>query len=282
MKTLHSIADLRAQVAAWKAQRQSVAFVPTMGNLHAGHISLIKLAQQHAEHVVCSIFVNPLQFAAGEDFATYPRTLEADSQQLLAAGNDLLFVPSVATIYPLALELQTQVSVPVVSDILCGASRPGHFTGVATVVCKLLNMVQPDKAIFGEKDFQQLHVIRRMVSDLCMPVDIISGSIARAADGLALSSRNSYLTAAERARAPQLYASLRAMAEQLAAGEKWVLVQGRIERELSEAGFVLDYLALRDAQTLQEPHAATTSAVILVAAWLGQTRLIDNLLLSWA
>lgn len=283
MIILEQIAALRAQVSAWKRAGQRVAFVPTMGNLHAGHISLIALAQQHAERVVCSIFVNPLQFGAGEDFATYPRTLDADSAQLRAAGTDLLFVPDVQTIYPVPAAQQTLVTVPLVSDILCGQSRPGHFTGVATVVCKLLNMVQPDVAVFGEKDFQQLHVIRRMVNELSLPVTIIGGPIARDADGLALSSRNGYLNQDERRCAPVLYASLQRMASRLsnAALDVKSIAAAKAEavQQLEKAGFVLDYIEVRDAESLLEPDTNTKQHVILAAAYLGTTRLIDNLLL---
>ncbi|MBS1222574.1 MAG: pantoate/beta-alanine ligase, partial [Proteobacteria bacterium] len=213
MQTVHTIAELRAQVVAWKRAGERVAFVPTMGNLHRGHIHLVERARALAPRTVASIFVNPMQFGPSEDFAAYPRTLEADSRQLEAAGLDLLFSPSVAEMYPRPLEQMTQVTVPDLPAVLCGASRPGHFTGVTTVVSKLLNMTQPDIAVFGEKDWQQLVIIRRMAADLDMPVEIIGVPTVREPDGLALSSRNGYLSAGERAIAPTLYATLRATAE---------------------------------------------------------------------
>ncbi len=215
MITLDQIEPLRAQIAAWRSQGERTAFVPTMGNLHAGHLDLVRRARQLAPRVIVSIFVNPLQFGPTEDLAAYPRTLAADTRLLAQAQADLLFAPSVGEIYPQGQQGQCRVEVPGISEMLCGASRPGHFVGVATVVCKLFNMVQPDVAVFGEKDFQQLLVIRRMVADLCMPVEIVGAPTVREADGLAMSSRNGYLTTQERARAPQLFATLQASAKAL-------------------------------------------------------------------
>ena len=220
MQTVHRIAELRAQVAAWKRVGESVALVPTMGNLHRGHIHLVECARQRAPRTVASIFVNPMQFGPSEDFAAYPRTLVEDSRQLAAAGLDLLFAPSVAEVYPRPLEHMTQVTVPELPTVLCGANRPTHFSGVTTVVSKLLNMAQPDLAVFGEKDWQQLVIIRRMTADLDLPIEIVGVPTVREADGLALSSRNGYLTAAERVMAPMLHATLRATAERVRMSER--------------------------------------------------------------
>lgn len=219
MNIVEQLNDLRNQVRAWRTAGERVGFVPTMGNLHEGHITLVREALQRVPRVVVSIFVNPLQFGPTEDLAAYPRTPEQDQARLAEAGCHLLFAPSVATMYPNGQAVQTRVEVPGLSDILCGASRPGHFIGVATVVCKLFNMVQPDLALFGEKDFQQLLVIRRMVADLAMPVEVSGVPIVREPDGLAMSSRNGYLSVGERAQAPSLYRTLTAAAQQLVAGQ---------------------------------------------------------------
>ncbi len=210
MQTVHTIAELRAQVAVWKRAGERVAFVPTMGNLHRGHIHLVERARAWASRIVASIFVNPLQFGPNEDFAAYPRTLAEDSRQLAAVGLDLLFAPGVAEVYPRPLEAMTHVTVPELPAVLCGASRPTHFLGVTTVVTKLFNMAQPDVAVFGEKDWQQLVIIRRMAADLDMPVEIVGVPTVREADGLAMSSRNGYLSPEQRAVAPTLYATLQA------------------------------------------------------------------------
>lgn len=281
MITLYSVRELRAAVAHARSEGKSIGFVPTMGSLHSGHAALIEKAVQRADFVVASIFVNPLQFGPNEDLASYPRPLVADQEKLLSAGCNLLFAPSVEAIYPDGMQDQTRVNVPGVSQGLCGASRPGHFDGVATVVCKLLNIVQPDMAIFGQKDYQQLAVIRALVRDLNLPVQIIGEPTVRAADGLALSSRNAYLSEAQRAAAPALYACLRRLATALQAGEQdlsMLIAAGKAE--LNDAGLRPDYLEIREANSLRMPSAKDAQLVILVAAFLGQTRLIDNLLVN--
>lgn len=278
MNTLHSIAQLRAALSRARQEGKRIALVPTMGNLHAGHIALVEKARQRTDFVVVSIFVNPLQFAAGEDLESYPRTLEADQRQLLDAGAHLVFAPNVKEMYPYGMDGHTRISVPVVSEGLCGASRPGHFEGVATVVCKLLNIVQPDLAVFGQKDFQQLAVIRKMTQDLCLPVQIMGEPTVRAADGLALSSRNGYLSAAERQTAPLLYQTLQSIASQIQAGQRdYVALIERACQQLEAQGLRADYLDLRDAVSLNPVTAQTTDMVVLAAAYLGNTRLIDNL-----
>ena len=283
MNTLHSIAQLRAALARARTDNKRIGLVPTMGNLHAGHIALVEKARQRSDFVVVSIFVNPLQFGPQEDLDSYPRTLEEDQRQLLDAGANLVFAPNVKEMYPEGMAGHTIVSVPVVSEGLCGGSRPGHFDGVATVVSKLLNIVQPDLAVFGEKDFQQLAVIRKMAQDLCMPVQIMGAPIVRAADGLALSSRNGYLTDAQRQTAPHLYQTLQQIGAQLNAGRRdYAGLIEEARQTLSNAGFIPDYLDLRDASTLQPVTASTQDIVILAAALLGSTRLIDNLQISLA
>jgi len=255
-----------------------IAFVPTMGNLHEGHLTLMREARKHAQTVICSIFVNPMQFGANEDLDKYPRTLDADIAALESAGVDLLYFPSVETMYPKPLADQTKIEVPVISDLYCGASRPGHFVGVATVVAKLFNMVQPDVALFGTKDFQQLAVIRRMVADLTMPIEIIGVPTVRDADGLAMSSRNQYLTADQRAIAPMMYAELKQLAETLSQ-DLSQLEQHSADslRRLTEAGFEPDYLHVLDAETLLPLTDQSQQGVILIAAKLGAARLIDNI-----
>ena len=278
MRTVHTIAELRAQVAAWRQAGERVAFVPTMGNLHRGHIHLVERAREQAPRTVASIFVNPTQFGPNEDFAGYPRTLAEDARQLKAAGLDVLFAPPVAEIYPRPLEDMTAVTVPELSGILCGASRPTHFRGVATVVGKLFNMVQPDAALFGEKDWQQLMVIRRLVEDLNFPVEIIGVPTVREADGLAMSSRNRYLTPQERAIAPALYATLSASAQRLRAGERdYQRLADDAKAALAAAGFRPDYFEIRRAGDLKPPSGEDTHLRILAAAWLGKARVIDNL-----
>ena len=277
MQTVHTIAELRAQVMAWKRAGEQVAFVPTMGNLHRGHIHLVECARELAPRTVASIFVNPMQFGPSEDFAAYPRTLDADSRQLETAGLDLLFAPSVAEVYPRPLEQMTQVTVPELPTVLCGASRPTHFSGVTTVVSKLFNMVQPDIAVFGEKDWQQLVIIRRMATDLDMPVAIVGVPTVREPDGLALSSRNGYLSAEERAIAPTLYATLRATAERLRAGERDIAaLEAEAKVKLASAGFRPDYFEIRRPDDLQRPSLEDATLRIFAAAWLGRARLIDN------
>jgi pantoate--beta-alanine ligase len=249
-----------------------------MGNLHEGHLALVKEAKKHAHRTVVSIFVNPMQFGEGEDFEAYPRTLQEDAQQLKQAGVDLLFAPTSATIYPAGKEEQTRVEVPSISNILCGESRPGHFVGVATVVCKLFNMVQPDLAVFGKKDFQQLMVIRQMVSDLAMPLEIIGLDTVREADGLAKSSRNGYLTPEQRLMAPKLFQTLQQTSQALSKGEcDFMQLEEEAKKALLAAGFQPDYYAIRSTERLLKPGKNDSQLVVLAAAFLGKTRLIDNL-----
>jgi len=278
MNTVKSVRELRAAVAQARAEGKQIAFVPTMGNLHAGHAALVEKAAQRADFVVASIFVNPLQFGPSEDLDKYPRTLLADQEKLVEAGCHLLFTPDVEEIYPYGMDGQTRVSVPGVSEGLCGASRPGHFEGVATVVSKLFNMVQPDLAIFGQKDFQQLAVIRTLVRDLNMPIQIIGEPTVRADDGLALSSRNGYLNAEQREAAPVLYRSLQEMATEIRAGERdYAKLIAKAQQQHNAAGFRPDYLEVREANSLRPATAEDRQLVILVAAFIGSTRLIDNL-----
>ncbi|MBN3469840.1 pantoate--beta-alanine ligase [Pseudomonas savastanoi pv. phaseolicola] len=281
MNTVKTVQELRAAVARARSEGKRIALTPTMGNLHSGHAALVAKAAQRADFVVATIFVNPLQFGPNEDLATYPRTLAADQEKLLQAGCNLLFTPSVEEMYPHGMADQTLVSVPHLSQGLCGASRPGHFEGVATVVSKLFNMVQPDLAIFGEKDFQQLAVIRAMVRDLNMPIQIIGESTVRADDGLALSSRNGYLNEAQRAAAPALYQAIRQTADAISAGEQdFDALLTSKKQQLEAAGFRVDYLEIRDATSLRPTTAENRDVVILAAAFLGKTRLIDNLHLT--
>ena len=281
MKRVDSVDALRRQVRGWRAAGERVVLVPTMGNLHRGHTELVERARGIGDRVVVSIFVNPMQFGQGEDFASYPRTLKADADKLEAAGADLLFNPGVDEVYPRPPGEQTRVEVPGLSAMLCGASRPGHFVGVATVVCKLLNMAQPDVAVFGEKDFQQLMVIRRMVEDLAMPVEIVGVPTVREPDGLALSSRNGYLTAEERRRAPALYRELTATAEALRQGRSdYGALEAAARERLQDAGLRPDYFEIRRQADLGVPGPGEPSLVIVAAAHLGRARLIDNLTLS--
>jgi pantoate--beta-alanine ligase len=277
MKMIEQLEQLRIATQLAK-QLGRVAFVPTMGNLHDGHLTLMREARKHAQTVICSIFVNPMQFGANEDLDKYPRTLDADIAALESAGVDLLYFPNIDTMYPKPLSDQTKVEVPVISDLYCGASRPGHFVGVATVVAKLFNMVQPDVALFGTKDFQQLAVIRRMVADLAMPIEIIGVPTVRNADGLAMSSRNQYLTSEQRAIAPKIYAELKQLAETLSQDLSQLEQQSAdSQRRLAEAGFEPDYLHVLDAETLLPLTDQSQHGVILIAAKLGAARLIDNI-----
>ncbi len=271
MQRLDSVRELRAALAG---QRET-AFVPTMGNLHSGHISLIELARRQGQPVVASIFVNPLQFGAGEDFNRYPRTLAADCAQLEAAGCDFVFAPSAEEMYP---EAQTFSVLPPLADELCGRFRPGHFQGVATVVLKLFNMVQPRYAAFGKKDYQQLFILKGLVRQFNLPIVMLEGETGRAEDGLALSSRNGYLSAAERAEAPRLYRLLRAAAQRIATGETdFAAVEHTAAEELTRNGWRVDYVSVRSRSTLLPPQPQETDLVILAAAHLGRTRLIDNI-----
>jgi pantoate--beta-alanine ligase len=277
MKTLTTRAGIREQVREWRACGETVAFVPTMGNLHAGHGDLVTRARTLPARVVVSIFVNPMQFGPNEDFAQYPRTPSEDATLLAKLGADALFVPDAADIYPQGYEQSTFVDVPPLGDILCGAFRPGHFRGVATVVAKLFNLVAPDVAVFGEKDFQQITIIRRMVADLCMPIEILGAPTTRETDGLAMSSRNRYLTPQDRAAAPAIYKALAAARHQLQSGSReFATIEQRGAEALVAAGFKVDYFSVRDAANLQASTPSTREFVVLTAARIGKARLIDN------
>ncbi|KZY38427.1 pantoate--beta-alanine ligase [Alcanivorax sp. HI0083] len=280
MQTVHSVAQVREYVRGWHNKGQTVGFVPTMGNLHDGHISLIREARARCDVVVVSIFVNPTQFGPNEDFDRYPRTLDADAAALVEAATDLLFAPSVEEMYPLG-QNQTWVDVDQLGDYLCGASREGHFRGVTTVVSKLLNIVQPDVAVFGEKDFQQLAILRRMCEELLFPVKIVGAATSRETDGLARSSRNGFLSDSERTLAPQLYAHLQQLKTDIDAGERdYRALESRISQSLDTAGFSVDYLTIVSAKTLAPAGPQDTDLVAAVAAKLGSTRLIDNISLA--
>lgn len=286
MNSIDTVAELRAIVAEWKAAGERVALVPTMGNLHAGHLQLVEKARAEADRVVVSIFVNPMQFSnasGGSDFDRYPRTFVEDRKKLsdLASCPDVLFSPSVEEVYPNGFEQESRIEVPDISDILCGEFRPGHFVGVATVAAKLFNMAQPDVAVFGEKDFQQLLVIRRFVADLCFPVEIIGVPTVREGNGLAMSSRNQYLSEKERKTAATLYQALLATQQKIESGERnFFLMQKQASEILGEAGFRSEYFEVRRAEDLLLATADDRKFVVLVAAWLGKARLIDNLIFN--
>jgi len=278
VKTITEISTLRQQIKTWKQSGLTVAFVPTMGNLHQGHFSLIEKAKTVADKVVASIFVNPMQFGANEDLDSYPRTLEQDQQGLEGLGTDLLFTPTPDIIYPKGLDAQSFVEVPGVSEGHCAGTRPDHFRGVSTVVCKLFNLVQPDIACFGEKDFQQLQVIRIMVEDLSMPIEIIGVSTKREASGLAKSSRNGYLTSEQKDIANVLYASLQSTQQALASGERdYASLISAAKHTLSKAGLKPDYFNICNKVDLKIAKPDCNSFVILAAAFLGSVRLIDNI-----
>lgn len=277
MKTVDHIAPLRAQIKLWRQQGLTIGFIPTMGNLHAGHISLITKAHQHADKIVASIFVNPMQFGANEDIDKYPRTLSNDQASLEAVNTDLLFIPTPAIIYPKGLEQQSFVEVPNLSEGYCGESRPGHFRGVATVVCKLFNLVQPDVACFGLKDYQQVQVIQTMVDDLSLPVKIIPVETMRASSGLALSSRNNYLTTEELAIAPALAQNIQWLATQLKNNNDFIGLAKQAADFIDSAGLKTDYIHICQAHSLQPANKGDLQLVILAAAYCGSTRLIDNL-----
>ncbi|EFC9586128.1 TPA: pantoate--beta-alanine ligase [Escherichia coli] len=283
MLIIETLPLLRQQIRRLRMEGKRVALVPTMGNLHDGHMKLVDEAKARADVVVVSIFVNPMQFDRPEDLARYPRTLQEDCEKLNKRKVDLVFAPSVKEIYPNGTETHTYVDVPGLSTMLEGASRPGHFRGVSTIVSKLFNLVQPDIACFGEKDFQQLALIRKMVADMGFDIEIVSVPIMRAKDGLALSSRNGYLTAEQRKIAPGLYKVLSSIADKLQAGERdldeIITIAGQ---ELNEKGFRADDIQIRDADTLLEVSETSKRAVILVAAWLGDARLIDNKMVELA
>ena len=280
METASTVAVVRERVRLWHRERKRIAFVPTMGNLHAGHLSLFQAARKQGERFVASIFVNPMQFGPNEDFAHYPRTPREDERMLASAGCDLMFVPDVAEIYPRGFEHSIRLVVPELSTILEGEFRPGHFDGVATVVAKLFNIVEPDLAVFGQKDYQQLAVIRRMVADLCMPVQIVGAPTVRESDGLAMSSRNQYLIPAERAIAPRIFQTLEQTAVELRAGvSDYTRIELSAIEALRSAGFAPEYFAIRE-RDLGPAHADSRELVVLVAARLGRARLIDNLQVS--
>lgn len=283
MLIIETLPLLRQQILRLRMEGKRVALVPTMGNLHDGHMKLVDEAKARADVVVVSIFVNPMQFDRPEDLACYPRTLQEDCEKLNKRKVDLVFAPSVKEIYPNGTETHTYVDVPGLSTMLEGASRPGHFRGVSTIVSKLFNLVQPDIACFGEKDFQQLALIRKMVADMGFDIEIVGVPIMRAKDGLALSSRNGYLTAEQRKIAPGLYKVLSSIADKLQAGERdldeIITIAGQ---ELNEKGFRADDIQIRDADTLLEVSETSKRAVILVAAWLGDARLIDNKMVELA
>jgi len=272
---------MREQLNHLRAERKTIGFVPTMGGLHEGHLSLVRHAKSVADVVVVSIFINPLQFGANEDLDAYPRMLEDDLQQLEQLDTDAVFTPSPETMYPLGLDAQTKVLVPDLTTVLCGASRPGHFDGVSTVVCKLLNMVSPDTAVFGQKDLQQLLIIKRLVADLALPVEVIGHPTAREADGLAMSSRNTYLNEDHRAIAPALYQSLSEAAEAIKNGcRDYPALEKSAWAKLKEAGFAPDYIEIRRSADLVRATQVDQDIAIFGAARLGTTRLIDNILVS--
>jgi pantoate--beta-alanine ligase len=277
IETITELATLRERVRGWKREGLRVAFVPTMGNLHAGHYSLVALARRHADRVVSSVFVNPTQFGPNEDFTRYPRTPDADTAGLAAAGCDALWLPAVESMYPYGVELAAKVHVPGVSAVLEGAFRPGHFDGVCTVVSRLFNQVLPDVAVFGTKDYQQLAVIRQMVADLQFPIEIVGGEIVREANGLAMSSRNQYLSDDERATAAVIHRTLQAMRDAINDGVPRAQVEADADATLRDAGFVPDYAVVRRPDFSEPVDGEGGTRVALIAARLGRTRLIDNI-----
>jgi pantoate--beta-alanine ligase len=277
IETIRELDVLRARIRAWKREGLRIGFVPTMGNLHAGHHSLVRLAREHADRVVASVFVNPTQFGPNEDFGRYPRTPEQDAAGLAAAGCDALWLPSVDAMYPYGPDNAVHMHVPGITDTLDGAHRPGHFDGVATVVSRLFNQVQPDIAVFGRKDYQQLAVIRYLVRDLAFPIELVAGETLRDADGLAMSSRNQYLSAEERALAPTIHRTLVAMREALRAGTPRAVVEADADAVLRAAGFVPDYAVIRRPDFIAPADGEGGAHVALIAARLGRTRLIDNI-----
>lgn len=277
MQTTEKISALRNEINLWRQQGLKIAFVPTMGNLHQGHIALVEKAKMLADKVVASIFVNPMQFGANEDIGSYPRTMAADQEKLKAAGCDLLFTPTPAIIYPKGLDKQSYVEVPNVSDGYCGESRPGHFRGVATVVCKLFNIVQPNIACFGLKDYQQVQVIQTMVEDLSMPIEIIAVETVREASGLALSSRNNYLTPEEKQTAPALSQNIQWLAKAIQSDSDFIGLAKQAASYIDNAGMKTDYIHICHARTLQPASEDDKELVILAAAHCGKARLIDNL-----
>jgi len=281
VQLIETVAEMRELVDAWRRAGEQVALVPTMGNLHAGHLSLVHLAAEHAEHVIVSVFVNPTQFGPDEDFAEYPRTFDMDQQRLSRAGVHALFAPTVDEMYPEGVHASVQVMVPDLSDVLEGEWRPGHFSGVASVVCRLFNICTPHVAVFGQKDYQQLVVLRRMAADLHTRVKIIAGATARADSGLALSSRNNYLSAEQKAQAAALYVSLSAAGDAIRDGQTdYAELEAEGLRQLEAAGLEPEYFSVRRAFDLSAPGARHTNLVVLAAARLGKVRLLDNILVT--
>jgi len=281
MQIFHQIASVRQALDAERAKGHRIGFVPTMGNLHQGHIELVKTAKANCDVAIASIFVNPLQFGLNEDWDKYPRTFEADSAKLREVGCDYLFCPSDTEMYPNGMADQTRVIVPTMTDVLCGASRPGHFEGVTTVVTKLFNIVEPDEAIFGIKDFQQLAIIRRMVEDLCIPVQITAGDIVREADGLAMSSRNAFISAEERPKANQLNRSLNWVKQQIENGNRdFASLEQEASRQIDQAGFRVDYFTVSESKSLQPAAHDDKHITVLGAMFTQGARLIDNVSLS--
>ena len=276
IETITDLSRLRERILGWRREGLRIGFVPTMGNLHAGHYSLVALARRHADRIISSVFVNPTQFGPNEDFTRYPRTPEADTSGLEAAGCDALWLPTVESMYPFGVDLAVRMRVPGVADVLEGAHRPGHFDGVCTVVARLFNQVQPDVAAFGKKDYQQLAVIQQMVTDLAYPLTLLRGEIVREADGLAMSSRNQYLSPDERVTAAEINRTLHVMRERLEGGAPRAEVEAEATLRLVRAGYLVDYTAIR-APDLSEPADGTGPRVALIAARLGRTRLIDNI-----
>ncbi|WP_102945756.1 pantoate--beta-alanine ligase [Stenotrophomonas sp. VV52] len=275
--TVTDLSRLRTVVNGWKREGLRVALVPTMGNLHAGHYSLVTLARQYADRVVSSVFVNPTQFGPNEDFTRYPRTPEADTTGLEQAGCDVLWLPTVESMYPFGVELAASVNVPGISSLLEGAHRPGHFDGVCTVVSRLFNQVQPDVAAFGKKDYQQLAVIRQMVEDLAFPIQIVGGDIVRETDGLAMSSRNQYLNAEQRPVSTTIHQVLLGMREGFITGKPRSLIEAEAAAALQAAGFQVDYAVVRKPDLSEPADSEVGNRVALIAARIGSTRLIDNL-----
>jgi len=279
LQEISTTAALREELSDWRHSGDHIALVPTMGNLHDGHLSLVRLARKHAERVVVSIFVNPTQFAEGEDFEGYPKSLERDRRRLSRLHTDLVFVPDLETIYPFGIDNATSVTVPVLTDDLCGSFRPGHFDGVTSVVSRLFSLVQPDVAVFGQKDYQQQLVICRLTEDLSLPIKIICGPTQREEDGLALSSRNQYLSDSERAIAPNLFATLDGIGKDLESGKRnYEELEDHAVSKLQKLGFEPEYVSIRRAENLGMPDRDTDELVVLAAAALGKARLIDNVI----
>lgn len=281
MQTIESADELRELLADWRLAGEHIALVPTMGNLHQGHVSLIEQARENAEKVVVSVFVNPTQFGDDEDFDKYPRTLDRDTRRAKLAGADVVFVPSVETMYPFGIDGATSVTVPVISEEFCGANRPGHFDGVSSVVSRLFSIVQPDVAVFGQKDYQQQLLIRRMVRDLSMPINVLTAATVREDDGLAMSSRNQYLHEKERELAPRLFETLQSIGQELRSGKtNYAELESQAQQELTALGFEIDYVGIRRAEDLTPSDRANGELVVLLAAHLGGTRLIDNIIVT--